>query len=166
MGTPRHPRRHRARRAAKWAGAVLCVLIFVAWFASRWSNAVLRHVSKNETRMVVLSGGRTAITWLAKGPIPGLYSEGWSIDGGRTDPRWVGWDWMPERGTWLGLHPGAGETVLPLYIPFALLAVPTAWLFYLDRRRFAPGRCQRCGYDLAGLAPGAVCPECGKGAVA
>jgi hypothetical protein len=60
---------------------------------------------------------------------------------------------------WVGQLPGVVEVRLPLWIPFVLLALPTAWLWYRDRRR-PPGSCPRCGYDLSG-APSGLCPECG-----
>ena len=50
---------------------------------------------------------------------------------------------------------------LPLWIPFLLVTVPTAILWWRDRRRISPGHCQKCGYDLTGNVSG-VCPECGE----
>ncbi len=50
---------------------------------------------------------------------------------------------------------------IPLWIPFVLVAVPTAFLWYRDLRRIPTGNCQRCGYDLNRNESGR-CPECGR----
>lgn len=49
---------------------------------------------------------------------------------------------------------------LPLWIPAALAAAPTAILYWLDRHPFPPGHCRHCGYNLTGNLSGR-CPECG-----
>jgi len=50
---------------------------------------------------------------------------------------------------------------LPIWVPFVMFAIPTAFLWYRDRRRrVLPGHCQRCGYDLTKNESGR-CPECG-----
>ena len=48
---------------------------------------------------------------------------------------------------------------IPLWLPLLLIAAPTAWLWYTDRRA-KPWQCAKCRYDLRGL-DGGVCPECG-----
>jgi hypothetical protein len=68
--------------------------------------------------------------------------------------------WRPD----FHLSPGTLSMKVPLWMPFALWAIPTITLFALDlasARRRRMGQCAKCGYDRAGLAPGAVCPECG-----
>lgn len=50
--------------------------------------------------------------------------------------------------------------ILPLWIPFLLVAVPTGVLWWRDLRRTRPGHC-RCGYNLTGNTSG-MCPECGN----
>jgi hypothetical protein len=58
------------------------------------------------------------------------------------------------------LHSGyAWYFLLPLWIPSLLTSMPTAVLFWRDRRRIPPHCCQSCGYDLTGNVSG-VCPEC------
>ncbi|MGH7132664.1 MAG: hypothetical protein ACREJO_12030 [Phycisphaerales bacterium] len=51
--------------------------------------------------------------------------------------------------------------------PFALASLlGGGWLVWSGRRarrRAMTGLCLKCGYDLAGLAAGAPCPECGGG---
>ncbi|MDM8005533.1 MAG: hypothetical protein QUV05_05205 [Phycisphaerae bacterium] len=53
------------------------------------------------------------------------------------------------------------DAYVPLWIPFLLVAVPTACLWWRDRRRIPLGHCQKCGYNLTGNVSG-VCPECGE----
>jgi predicted RNA-binding Zn-ribbon protein involved in translation (DUF1610 family) len=50
--------------------------------------------------------------------------------------------------------------LIPLWIPFALLALPTGILAWLHHRRLR-GHCRRCGYILAPNTSG-ECPECGE----
>ena len=56
-----------------------------------------------------------------------------------------------------------------LLIVLILLMTIAAWIVWLerrDRRRKLVGRCPHCHYDLRGLPPGSLCPECGRGSTA
>jgi hypothetical protein len=76
----------------------------------------------------------------------------------RSDRHWVHWPhWEPRTGRGWGI--GGHLFVCPLWLPSLLILIPTAFLWYRDRRH-PPGHCQKCGYDLTGNKSG-VCPECG-----
>ncbi len=55
---------------------------------------------------------------------------------------------------------GLRVVIFPLWMPLLVLAVPTAVLWWRDRRRIQPGHCPKCGYNLTGNLSGR-CPECG-----
>ena len=170
MDSPRHPRRHRLRRAAKWAGAGLCAASLCGWLSSFWFHLhVIVAVRDGDFWSVEsLHGSLVASNIDCGGPVPNKARVGIPYFFARRlnygmhyeSPWWVGWSVL--RGA---MGPGSCLTTthVPYWVAALIVFLPTACLFHLDRRRFAPGRCQRCGYDLSGLPPGAACPECGKG---
>ena len=55
--------------------------------------------------------------------------------------------------------PQVADIEIPSLGALVAIVIPTALIWWLDRRRPAPGNC-RCGYDLTGNTSGR-CPECG-----
>ena len=139
----------RLRRAALVSGAVVCGLLLGVWIAStRWYFGIVVG-----DRFWGIRDG-TAICdrlsdWYAR-------PEG-LIDWG-SNRVWLDWSF-----TWW--HDGSGYIVaVPLWFPAGLSLLGTGALWRLDaraRRRARVGACAKCGYDRAGLAPNAPCPECG-----
>lgn len=52
--------------------------------------------------------------------------------------------------------------VASVLLLIALVLGMILWAGAATRLRRDPGICGRCGYDLAGLPRGSVCPECGR----
>jgi len=150
-------RRLRTRRLLKWAGTVACVLVLaVLALSTGWS---LRYVG-SPVCLDVVGGGVTVDR--ARGAevaklrpsvrgywdlmtLPQINAPVWRLT-------WGIWDHYMLGRVW--------AFILPLWIPFFILLIPTALLWRLDRRRFPAGHCQECGYDLTGNVSGR-CPECG-----
>ncbi len=141
---------------------MVCVLIAAAWCVSIGRNFAYEGVLSSGYSFYVGAGA----LWLSHSH-PGLIRSDPTLRPSRPsqwdlqpDPQvqwWPAWDtypWVPTGAVdWFGL---------PLWMPFVLVGIPTAWLWWQDRRRAREGQCAACGYDLAGLAAGAACPECGK----
>ena len=134
----------RKRRVLKWAGLLASTLIIVASVVSlRWGLHYTKATRPGGGN--VASFGRACVSY--------RWNQRISPERGWWTIRFREWpQWLPV------IRPGL--IVLPLWIPFLLVAVPTACLWYRDRR-IPPGHCRNCGYNLTGNVSG-VCPECGE----
>ena len=148
-------RRSRIRRVLKWVGLAGCAVIILGW-----------GVSAIRLMGVAQPIGRSSL-WLG-------------VEKGRVVVFWHRWFWLPSRKGWnedahssqwpqrLGMDApdlirsrgGAYGVRVPFWILFAMITIPTAFLWHRDRRP-PKGHCQTCGYDLTGNVSG-VCPECGE----
>ncbi len=163
-------RRSRLRTAVKWAGTVACGLILLAaggsaiWSVSISGRAwfVFVFCGSVETAYVTHPGGGLLDDlddyWFE----PGFFISAAALRMSRSaySYNWTHGALWPEF-TWGGESFG-GETSLrvPLWIPLALIGMPTLWLWRSDRRRARRGCCTDCGYNLTGNVTGR-CSECG-----
>lgn len=156
-------KRSRIRRSVKWLLVAVVVMLVVvqAWswvYAAAWWRPggpwVLHRGAIQFSRVAVLTdlpGDRRPVVFRSRHPL-----------------RWVGWD-VPgyDHAPWVFIPFDRGDRFrtinLPLWLPTALALGGLLWLRRNDRRRerLAGFVCLGCGYDRAGLAEGAACPECG-----
>ncbi len=151
--------RTRFLRIAKWTGSTLVLLILCTWILSVGYWAEYRTSDGNGFNI------RDGLIELIH-PMPPPDQETYVVFPFTFWPGWrAGRNWgrrsigvrMPKRMRDDGQ---ISQYRFPLWIPFAACALPTAILWYHDRRRPGPGQCQTCGYDLTGNQSG-NCPECG-----
>ena len=151
MGSKSYKLKRAVRKAGKWGGAGLTVLLVGAWIGSGWWR--VSWMGPTTIRASIESG----MCFIAdddavKGMIPyGIWQA--SPTGGPF--RW----WFRTVSL-----PGFRVVHIPLWLPalLSLLATAAAWRADAKHlRRAREGLCPECGYDRAGLAAGAVCPECG-----
>ena len=151
VGSTRDKLKRAVRKTVKWGGAGLTVLLVVVWIGSGWFSLTRGAMSGMTT--TVGNGCFVRFPFFA----PDLTDEPF-------------WKWskkdsfsLESRFMWNRLG-RSYHVQLPLWpLPLlSLLATAAAWrvdLKYLRRAR--EGACPACGCDRAGLAAGAVCPECG-----
>lgn len=142
-----------ARSLLKWIGLILSLLLMAAWAVSIPYRCL--YITTMRSGAVLATGimsGNLVFLEYSNGLAP-LLPRGseWNLQPVEPEVRWAPiWD----------NRPGASMLGMPLWIPFLLAAIPTAFLFWRDRRRIPSGHCLRCRYDLTGNTSG-VCPECG-----
>ena len=138
----------------KWGGAVVSVVLLVVWVGSGWS-----WMSWGDT------GGLSANVWRGQFFIKreGIPAPHQNLGFGfvRTGPFRLIW------GYYMGRSPVGWVVTIPVWALSGPVTIATAAAWRLDalpRRRARAGLCPKCGYNRTGLAPGAVCPECGSAA--
>lgn len=158
----------RTRRMLKWTGAGLCALTISAYAFSYHSS--VRYVSPGRRWDITAANGAINIYWGSTGAMT-TNVMGWEF---KSWPRqYVKWQTLMELEVpgsaafaMTGQQTGdARRYIAPYWLLLLGTSIPTAWLFYRDRRRIRPSHCRRCGYDLTGNTSG-VCSECGKPAAA
>lgn len=150
----------RRGRVLKWTGAATCTVIFLAWVGSvplqlGYVYAYGTPGSRQGSYHIHLNDGRINISHLNYRWRYGSYGY-WEVV-------WpdVHLKWTPIVGTYIGANRTIKTRSVPLWVPWVIVAIPTALLFWLDRRRIPSGYCKKCGYDLTGNVSG-ICPECGE----
>ncbi len=143
------------RKSVKWGGAALAVVLAVVWIGSGWWGLSLPNFGPHH-----FSVFKCAAVWMTDpmGISRNVESFSfYSIQGGCF--WWVRYYTIASTST----------LYIPLWIPTLLTLIVTGFAWrpeLIARRRAMFGKCVKCGYARNGLAPGAVCPECGAAAVA
>ena len=147
------PRRRKWRWWAKWAGLACCVAILFAFALSTQRRFLWG--SPSGQYWVELVYGAVYYVYSPHGPFPVFVASGWHV-------LHYGGDWLDGLQLDFRTRPLAGGrwVSIPLWMPFLAIGIPTAVMFFLDRRRIPPNHCRKCGYNLTGNVSG-VCPECG-----
>ena len=171
------PKRSRLRRILKWLGMGACTLILAGWAISGWWFFAYHGWEGNEYSIFSLHEG---IFMLRAGAPEGeqealrvVTAQAMGKNGSRTFaqrqnglllshllPRFRTFRAQLELGGTVVVNKEE-ILIIPLWMPFAVIALPTGFLFWRDRRRIPPGHCQRCGYNLTGNVSG-KCSECGE----
>jgi hypothetical protein len=143
-----HPR---IRKTIKWAGVAVTVLLVAVWIGSGWKAIAWRGSGGGYARLSsgeVQIGAARSNSDLDHAVLAIRLIDAWRGDGASF--------WTNTQFGWLLSMP-----VWP--VACACVAITgVAWrLDTLANRRERAGKCPKCGYDRQGLAPEAICPECG-----
>ena len=144
---------------------MVCALILVAWVGSAWYAAqrnwgvqtardFLSGVPNRGGGLLRVGAGEAYFVNVQPptrmGGVPG-----WNVERSSVPFRW-----SPSIQT----RVDEVQVRVPLWIPLLLAIGVTVWIWRLDKiaqLRAAVHSCAKCGYSRTGLAPTAVCPECG-----
>ena len=148
---------------------MLCVMLGALFFASRYRTFTLQPNDaqwSSYSDLFCLAHGMASAHWTTGQDRPDREPKAafeFRCVPAQCSP---GWYWIPS-GSWyssttLSESASHHSLIFPLYLPFVLIALPTGFLFYRDRKA-RPGLCAICRYNLRGLPETTMkCPECGS----
>ncbi len=155
------------RRILKWTGLLLSVLILSVWVASMFVWASL-SVGRFSTWVEY---GR--LKWdfspsTARAPAPLATGQYFDLSGGWHGSRpLAGFPLntvnQANYAMWLRARAPTTSSEVHCWIPLLIVALPTGFVYWRDRRPTKPGCCVSCGYNLTGTQH-EKCPECGAAA--
>ncbi len=146
------------RKTVKWGGLVACAGLLGLWKWTASTHATsYRGLSASSVRLVAVGDGRIE-AGLVRVPRTSESPFNTLMQMNVLEPPGFKWwfRWCNDR-TYTGL-------AVPMWAPVVIALVPTVLAWRLDtlaRRRAKLGACPKCSYSRTGLAPDAVCPECG-----
>jgi hypothetical protein len=154
-----HPR---IRKAIKWGGAAVTLLLVVVWIGSYWRGLWAERL--DHTSLSVVFRGGIHWAWHEHTIRDDMVNRvsGMGLFSAEDLPQWPSIVWPSVSMTDMGMR---AELWIPLWLPTLAGFVPTALAWRLDtlaRRRARLNLCPKCRYDRAGLAVDARCPECGN----
>jgi hypothetical protein len=174
-------RRSQTRRVLKWAGTITLITLAGIWLFSGWYEILFLPSAEwkqkwfggaaipNNIENARIIAGDFRVWWVPRamrdqaaaeyakrsdklGELPSILIHRYGHP-----PTFT---WPPLIDSYTSSGGTQRQLSIPLWIPFMLITIPTAFLWWLDRRRIPAGHCQHCGYDLTGNVSGR-CPECG-----
>ena len=152
-----HPR---IRKTIKWGGGAVTVLLAVLWL---WSKTLQFSWIPAGGFGIEMAHGCLLLD------IPCSYR---ARDHHPPSLRVESAYWFTRRDWWKPRWDSDGwwtRVLIPIWLPAVVMcsAAMTAWrLDTVARRRARVGHCTKCGYDRAGIAGDAKCPECGASSTA
>jgi hypothetical protein len=151
------------RRVLKWAMSCAAVVLLVAYIGSaRWIAGWATRATPTRAVYVDLKSGWIWLSIEDSWSVPDSYSGFDLLKAGR-QPWHVEWPfplWEHSRSA-NGRTRYVSVSIAPIMLAAGLVAFA---MWRSDLRRMPPGACPQCGYDRAGLAFEAPCPECGHAA--
>ena len=139
---------------------MVLLLLLALWIGSAWWYG---GVNLMPTGAAYVGAGELSITWKVPWSIR-PQEFGWNVS-----PTLIPFRWWFTGERYTSATSGTPVVVqivvgIPLWLFAGAAGAAAGFAWFRDRPPLRATDCPKCHYDRTGLAPGAVCPECGAAA--